>query len=485
MLFTTLFRGKFIVLSMLLYGCTSAPVELDTARHEATITEDRQRSQNNAAVPKTIKLSVDEALDIAVHENLDARVSALEYIGAQDSVTLEKIRALPAIEYTQTRHGRSNEPASSSLSILTGDESLEPSVSTERYRSTRDITLNWNLIDVATVLLEAKTASDRAEISKERHKKVIQNIHRDVYAAYWRVWADDKTRKQTHALINDTKKHMRNIDAAAKDKLISQDDAIRRKTPYLETISALKTLQNEAGLAQIELKSLLNLPQSTTVILTSNPQDIAGHTGQLLKADIETLELAALRSRPEMRESFIEKNISIRDTKKEIVRSMPGAELFFALNRDTNKFLVNESWRSYSIGLVQNIANLLSLPDRYLIARKNEDLNEARRVTLSAAIIAQVHIARHNLVHTQDLYTLASSEQKSAQYQAFSAQKKQHIGNVSKGEVLLSRLQAQEKTLQSYQSLAAAQDAYAALINTLGHEVGERVSITDLKAGTS
>jgi len=471
-------KGALILLSMIpLYGCTSTPVKLDTAKHEEIIRQDRQQSQANRAIPKNITLSIDEALDIALEENLDARVSALEYIGAQDSVTLEKIRALPTLEYTQSRVGRSNLAASSSRSTITGNQSLEPSTSSDRYRSTREISAQLNLIDTATVLLDVKNASDQAEIAKERHKKVIQNIHRDVSAAYWRAYGGQQYNEAITNLSSQAKSQMNNIDIATDEKLISKQEAILQKNPYLESIQQLKLLQNEASLASIELKSLLNLPQSTTIHLSSKPSADEKAIQHLLNTDIETLEITALRNRPEMREAFIDKNISIRDTKKEIVRTLPGAELFFSLNSDTNSFLVNDSWKSYSISIVQNIANLLSLPDRYNIARKNEDLIEARRTTLAAAILAQVHIAKHNLAHAKELETLANEDLETAQFEVFAAQKRQNSGHLAKGQLILTRIQALETQLQAAQAATATQDAYAAFINTLGANTGQTITL--------
>ncbi|MFK7840001.1 MAG: TolC family protein [Bdellovibrionales bacterium] len=463
--------------SSLVGGCASTSVEPGSNEYTAVIQEDRRALQDNEQVPSHIKLSIDEALDIAIHENLDARVAALEYLSSQKEITLENIKALPSMKYTLTRHGRDNQPASSSLSVLTGQQSLEPSVSQERYRSTRDISINWNIIDAASALMQGNEAADRAKISQERYQKVVQNIHRDVYAAYWSALLHEKAGTDTQKLINEVQKHILNIEIAAKERLISKTQSNQSKLPFLRSVAALEALQSEAKLARIELKSLLNLPQSTTLTLTSKPLSPLSTTHKMLKQDIEALELKALENRPEMREAFLNKNISIRKTKQEIIQTIPGADLFYALNQDTNSFLVDTSWKTYSISLVQNITSLLSFPDRYLAARKKEDLTEVRRITMAAAIMAQVHIARHGLISAEDQYQTAQQENHAAEQQAFAALKRQHAGHVSKSDTLLARSQAQEKKLEYYQSLAGFQESYAAFINALGLEVDDAVNI--------
>ncbi len=465
-------------------GCSSTSVDLDSSRHAAAIEQDRQNLQSPAQIPKRMNLSLEQAMDMALQENLDARVSALEYLSAQDNVTLENIKALPNVKWDLERNGRNSDPASTSFSVATGLQSLEPSISTERYRNTRDLTVSWNIIDAATALMQARSASDRAAISAERFAKVQQNIYRDVRSAYWRAWADDHTASETRNLIAQARAHMDKIDSAAAQRLISKSEAAQRKTPFLQAAKSLETLQNQIGLANIELKSLLNVPQDTVLILTSPPPKSTKALDEILKEDLEGLELLALQNRPEMREAFLEKNISIRAAKEEIVRTIPGTELFYALNGDSNRYLENNSWRSYSASLIQNITNLLTLPARYSIARKNEDLSEARRVTLAAAIIAQLHIARQGLGYAMDLQEIAQQEKQAAKSQSFAAQKRQHTGHAAKGDVLLARMQTQEKQIESYQALAASQDSYAALLNTLGLGLEDDPSLASLRAKT-
>jgi multidrug efflux system outer membrane protein len=470
---------------ILMNGCTSTSIDPDSPEFMAKIKEDRTLLQENDQIPEKIQLSIHDALQIAVHENLDAHVAAIEHLASQQDIRVENIRALPSMKYSVTRHGRNNHPASSSLSVLTGQQSLEPSVSQEKFRSTRDISVNWNLIDAASALMQGKNASSRAQIAESRYTKVLQNIHRDVYAAYWNALVDDKTEANTQQLIGEAHKHIENLDKAVTEKLISKTENAQRKAPFLQSIAALQALQNETNLSKIELKSLLNMPQATIITLTSEPEDFLEIATKQLGKDIETLELAALKNRPELREAFINKNISIRSTKQEIIRTIPGTELFYALNQDTNKFLVDTDWKTYSISLVQNITDLLTFPDRYLAARNNEDLSEARRITMAAAIIAQVHIARHGLVNAKDSLGIIRQAKDGAKQQEFSAKKRQQNGYSSKGDTLLTRLQTQEKTIEYYQSLANFQESFATFASTIGLKVGTTIQAVALETEAS
>jgi multidrug efflux system outer membrane protein len=475
-------RTSCVVIALTLSACSAANSDLDSAQFHEQIKEDRELTQT-LQTTETIKLSLEEAIARGVEANMDAQVSALEYLSAQDDVSLEKIKAFPSVKYAITRNGRSNPGASSSMSAATGLQSLEPSISSEQYRTLRDLDINWNVLDVATALMQTKQANDRAIIAGERHRKVLQNIRSDVYTAYWRAQAADKTKAETRKLVDAANGHSAKLDQAVNEKLISIAQAEQLKSQILERVSNLETAQNEALLAEIELKSLLSLPQGARVELTSKPNDIAQSYKTVLARDTEELELAALESRPEMREAYVQQNVSARDTRMEILKTIPGAELFFGFKNDTNKFLEDNSWQTFSASLVQSVTELLTLPTRYESAKNREEVTKARRLATATAILAQVHIARHSLVYANRQYQNALSAEKSAARLSYSAQKNSLAGNMSGMEVVLARLEAQEKKIKALQAYSAIQQAYADLAMSTGADITGSFSVAQATRG--
>ena len=178
-----------LVMPLLLAGCANNYASLDSKEHTQIIKADYQKIEELSSIDGVVIISLSEAIDQAIYYNLDARVSALEVLSAQDDITLEELKALPNLSASASYQGRNNLGASSSRSVISGNQSLEPSISTEPHRRTADLTFNWNLIDVALAALQSENASDRAIIAQERHKKVKQNIQRDVYTSYWRAYA--------------------------------------------------------------------------------------------------------------------------------------------------------------------------------------------------------------------------------------------------------------------------------------------------------
>tara|TARA_B100000780_G_C21119069_1_gene453100 strand:+ start:1544 stop:2980 length:1437 start_codon:yes stop_codon:yes gene_type:complete len=452
---------------ILLNACTADRIELGSSAHSQMIELDRQNVLDQDA-SEQISLSYAEALKRAIAHNLDARVSALEMLSKEDDIDIARLEAIPNLNITSTRYGRSNAGASSSRSIVTGRESLEPSFSTERYHDTSEISVNWNILNFMLAVANSRIAKDETLIAQQRHEKVLQNIERDVHAAYWRAYAYQRTTQETKALIAEADQQLRNITKADQNSFISASKAASLKQGILQQLQALKALDAELTYADIELKSLLSIPQKTKIILTSKPNDQDQLARSLLQSDIEALEKEALYNRPEVKETVLQKNIDAQNTRNTILRTMPGAELFFASNRDSNQFLYDQDWLSFSASLSQSLSALFTLPARHRAAKNIETLGEARRLSLIAAIMAQVHLAQRRLDITMEDYKDAKRSSRVAAENARKAETERKQGLSSGNNSLPIILQAQQEKIKALQMHAEMQDALSSLLNTLG-----------------
>ena len=470
---------------MILGGCSTPAVELDSAAHQSMIEADRKIAEDvQQGAAKQISLTLDQALQRGVVHNLDARVAALEILVQQKNVTLESLKALPSLNASRGYLGRDNDGASSSRSVLSGLESLEPSQSSDRDRQTAALELNWNLLDVALAYADAQKADMGAQISRERHEKVIHNIERDVYAAYWRAYAYQSTKTQTDALLVDTGRQIDRLNKAVKEKLISADMAGDQVVLLNDRVRSLKELNDQLNLSQIELKSLLALPMNADLVL-QKPDARASDYKSLLNESLEAQEWAALKNRPEVREEILQKNLTLQDTKREILTTLPGMELFVGANYDSNSFMQDSTWISSSAKLVQSIIGIFTLPTRYHAAKTKEDLADARRQALVAAVLAQTNIARTRLMTREMAYQDALRSLRSASSKSSLVGHKVSAGFASGQSALQARLENQIETVRSQLAQADVQDSYAAYMNTLGRRFFQPVNLTQAMRGAS
>jgi outer membrane protein TolC len=468
----TSFRLFSGLAAILLAGCAGTTTALDTAEHSQMLIADRDAGgQGLSEQGQIIKLSLEEAIARGYERNLDARVAALEALSQQDNVTLAQLRALPNMEASAGYVQRSNSGASSSRSVLTGKESLEPSQSTDEHRRIASLEANWNLLDAALALADASKARDETKIAGERYAKVIQNVERDVYTAYWRAQAYQEARSKAQALLDQSARQIDNFDTAANQKLLSSGQAAEKMALLSEKQRVLRDMNDRLSLAEIELKGMLSIPLDATLVLTTSRKDITGDVKRLLGENVTVQEWSALKSRPEMREEILKKNVSIKDTRREIFQSFPGLSIVASRQYDSNSFLAEPNWGNLSATIAQSITGLITLPDRYQAAKNKEAVADARRQALNSAILAQVHIARQRLQSSSEANIASQMAQRAASRKSHALAGQKSQGLSSGTDVTVAQLDAAIESVRAAQTYADMQDAYAAMYATLGHPI--------------
>lgn len=453
-----------MILAGFFSGC-GARVDLDTQGHTQMLQSDRVDLDDQT---QKIRLSLLDAVKRGMEKNLDARVAALEALSQQRSVSVTALRALPTVAASAEYTNRSNEGASSSRSVATGLESLEASQSVDRQRRLGALKLDWNLIDAAIALSDTAKARDDEKIAQERLQKVIQNVERDVYGAYWRALAYQNTANAAQAAMREAQMQIGQIEVARKKHLLGDELAASKTLELLERVQSYGELVDRSQLAQVELKSLLSYPAATQLVLTTKEPGSLSNLRKLVKGDIKSLEWLALRQRPEMREEILKRNITIEDTRREILQTFPGLNIALSRQYDSNNFLVDNVWNTLSLSIVQSVTNLLTLPARYQASKSRQYVADARRQALNAAIVAQIHIGRQRLLATQSAYQYLYRAAESANRKARSLQLRRINGLASGEDIVSSGLEAKRADLRAGLAYAEYLEAYAAMKNALG-----------------
>src|SRR5690606_32784831 len=115
-----------------------------------------------------------------------------------------------------------------------------------------------------------------------------------------------------------------------------------------------------------------------------------------LNVELSELEREALATRPELREQDYQARISAAETRKAMLRLLPGLEFSAGGHYDSNSFLVNQSWADYGVKITWNLFNVLSAPASINVSKAGEQVAEARRQAMSMAILAQLYVANAN-----------------------------------------------------------------------------------------
>ncbi|WP_271411398.1 TolC family protein [Pseudomonas sp. Q1-7] len=451
------------VLALAVTGCavTSQPIDRSVSEQRArqdlaTMFKDQE--------PLSGPLTLHQAMARAVKYNLEARLKVMEEALAKRQVDLATFDMLPRMAMEAGYAGRSNVSASSSQSVLTNTQSLEPSTSQDRDRGVADLTMVWNVLDFGVSYVSAKQQADQRLIVEERRRKVVHTIIQDVRSAYWRAVAADRLLQQIDSLMARVDEARGSSQRMSAERIGDPVQALSYQRALIEATRQLEEQRRALSLAKTELAALINLPLNTDFSLAAAD----GYAVPELKVDIARLEEEALASRPELREQDYQARISAAETRKAMLRLLPGLEFSAGGHYDSNSFLVNQSWADYGVKVTWNLFNALSAPAAIDVAKAGENVAAARRQAMSMAVLAQLYVANANYHEAQRQFQtnqeLAKLDGEIAE-QLRNRYKTQSIGELDLIQGELNTLQAQLKRDLSYAEL---RNAYAQLFVSAG-----------------
>ncbi|MBK1670373.1 transporter [Rhodovibrio sodomensis] len=388
------------VLGLGLGACAIQPEPLTRDETQARIETDLQ-AMFSEQEPIDGPLTLYEAMARAVMYNLDHRVEVMNEAISQHQLDLSRYDLLPRVVAESGYRRRSNVNASSSENVETGVQSLAPSTSEERDSFTADLNLTWNVLDFGVSYFTAQQQADRAMIAYERRRKVVHGIIQDVRAAYWRAVAAQRLQARVGPLLARVEAARANSERIEELRLDSPLNALNYQRTVLDAKRQLQTLRQDLALAKIELATLMNLPPDRDFELEMPADDVVLGRLALQPAELEQLALAY---RPELREQDYQSRVSATETRKALVRFLPGLEVFSGLHYDSNDFLVNQNWADYGVRVSWNLLNLLSAPARFEQAESQEQLVAARRQALSMAVLTQLYVAYGGYRQAEELY---------------------------------------------------------------------------------
>ncbi|CAI8934741.1 Transporter [Pseudomonas sp. IT-P253] len=379
------------LLALAVSGCavTSEPIERSVSEQRA---KSDLASMYRDQEPLSGPLTLHQAMARAVKYNLEGRLKIMEEALAKRQLDLASFDMLPRMALDAGYVGRNNTSGSSSQSVSTGAQSLEPSTSQDRDRRVADLTMVWNVLDFGVSYINAKQQGDQRLIVQERRRKVVNTIVQDVRSAYWRAVAAERLLKQIDSLMARVDAARDNSQSMSEQRIGDPVQALGYQRSLIEATRQLEEQRRALSLAKTELATLINLPMGTDLTLAT-PED---YPIPELKVGMDSLEQEALASRPELREQDYQARISAAETRKAMLRLLPGLEFSAGGHYDSNSFLVNDKWADYGVKVTWNLFNVISAPAAIDVAKAGEEVAKARRQAMSIAVLAQLYVANAN-----------------------------------------------------------------------------------------
>ncbi len=384
--------GTAVAVVLMLSACALSPSPYSADQFAAKAAADRH--ELTAAVPPlTHPLTLAEAIARAAKFNLDSRVKLMEQAQALDQLDVSKYDLLPKLTADAGYTGRSNPAAAVSRDLYTqGNALANPSYSTDRDDVTSDLTMTWNVLDFGVSYYAAHQQADRALIAGERRCKTLDTLVQDVRSAWWRAAAAQQLKGDVSSTLTLAERALADARKAEQANIKNPIEILRYQRSLVETIRQLESIEEELATAKTELSVLIGLAPGT-------PFDIAlpGEADLVAPAwtmPLEQMETVAVRDNPDLHEADYAERISLDDTRKAILRMLPGITFSLGRQYDSNSFLVYNRWNQAGARIAWNLMNVFSGPAEIKAAESGETVAHDRALAMQMAVLAQVHIAR-------------------------------------------------------------------------------------------
>jgi outer membrane protein TolC len=450
----------------LLSACAVTPEPFTQAEFNAQAAADRAamfKGQEALSGP----LTLEEALARVLKYNLDRRAKMMEEALALGQLDLDRFDLLPKLAANAAFTARSEPNATVSRDLINQTTSTgNPTYSTDRDTLTADLGLTWNLLDFGVSYFTAHQNADRALIASERRRRTVQNLAQEVRFTFWRAAAAQALKDKVAATVATAERALKDAEKVEAERLRDPVDSLRVQKTLLESIRQLEAIDQELTTAKAELAALINLPPGTDFRLdTSRAMEVP-----VIDLGVERMEELALANNPDLREQDYLGRITVDETRKEIVKLLPGVTFSASRQYDSNSFLLANRWSEAGARLSWNLINLISAPDRIDHAETAEKVAEAKRLALRMAVLAQVHVvstqfdsAAKQFQRADRLWTI---ETRLAQASANQSQG----GTQSEIEKVTQDTSAIAAELRRYQTYAQLQSAFGKLRATIGSD---------------
>ncbi|PTT76269.1 transporter [Pelomonas sp. HMWF004] len=446
-----------------LTGCAVQPTAFTAEERQARVTADCT-AMFAQQEPVKGAINLDEAMARAIKYNLDHRLKLMEEAVSQRQLDLSSTELLPRLVASAGYNTRDNELASSSRDVVTGQQSLAPSTSSDRQRRSADLGLSWNVLDFGVSYYQAHQQADRYLVAQERRRKVVHLLMQQTRQAYWQAVGAQLLEAKIDPVLQQARQALEDSRKVEGERLRSPLEALTFQRQLIDIVRQLEAVRDELQQAKPRLASVMNLEPGRAFSVV--PLTELGVPRVTLTT--ERMEETALLRRPELVEAQYNERISLLETRKAMARLLPGIEVNLGGHYDSNSYLVNQQWWDAGLRVSWNLFNVLNAGQIRGLAQAQLDVAQQQRLALNMAVLTQVHLAhldyQTRVRQYQMTQELNSVEQRILQYTRNAAS----ASAQGKLEEIRAMAAAMMAELRLYQSYGAMQGAYGQLIATLG-----------------
>lgn len=449
---------------LVLTGCAVSPTPFAEDESRKIIEADRTLAFKDMA-PITGPLTLEEAIARALKYNLEHRTRLLQQALASDQLEAGKFDMLPRLMANAGYASRDNDATRKTLNPTTGTVSDVGYVSADRAHSTGDISVLWNVLDFGASYYTSKQNSDQLLIASERRRKAMHTLIQNVRTAYWRAQAAEQLSGQLREAIHQGESALVDAKKVTAERVKNPTESLRYRRLLLENLRLMEGVERELASARIELINLIGAMPGSMITLAKG--DLIPPP---LNLSMNAMEETALMQNADLRESFYNTRIAAAETRKSILKMLPGITFDYGSKWDNDSYLINQQWREAGLRVSFNLFNILSGPSRLKAAERNEKVEAARRMALQMSVLTQVHLASHQYGDALRQYKRADAIFQVDGEMAQIVQSQQQSNMASKMDKISANVTYILSAVRRYQAIAKVHEAASRVQATLGLE---------------
>ncbi|QLF94362.1 TolC family protein [Pseudomonas sp. ABC1] len=404
----TSLRMAIVCAALGLSACAVTPEALTPEQQLAEANADR-RSMFEAQEPVSGAISLEEAMARAVKYNLQQRLGLMQRALEDNTLSVSNLNLLPQLAASAGWKGRDNVSGSSSESVTTGRQSLEPSTSSDRATRDANLRLSWNVLDFGVSYFSAKAQANKVLAAEEARRKVVADIIQQVREAYWQAASAERLQPEVQRALSEARDALQQARQTEQQRLIAPLESLRYQKGLLEMVRQLEVVEGELAVAKSRLASLMNLPPATEYSLVLPGE--SSYTQPALAYNLADLEATSMVQRPEIRSESYEARNAVLETRAAMLKLLPGANLFVGTNYDSNSYLVNDNWADAGMQVSWNLFNVLAYPQVKKTGEARQQLAELRRQAMRMAVLTQVNVAWREFQRSSQVFARSNELQ--------------------------------------------------------------------------
>lgn len=457
--------AAFVGSSFILSACTVSVPVIDREQALKLNSERLGRVRAEQAAVNA-PLDLQDAIARALLYNLDYRAAYMSEAMAKEDLTRSSYALWPQLAANAGYSSRSNYALSVSKDPNTGEQTLQPSTSSDKQINTGQLQMTWNALDFGVGYLRARQKGNAALMAEEQRRKAFQVIVQDVTSAWWRALAAQRMEPRLTVLRERVESALERSRQMEEMRLQGQFVTLDYRRDLLLSLKRLAALQEEVLNARNDLARLIALSPDQDLSLLD--ADVVPDPAWLPSLSREQMRRIALANRPELRELNYRQRVAALEGKVAIASLFPSLSLSGGGSYDSNSYLINNQWFDFNARFSFNLLGLAALPSNLRYKKAMESAESLRADAMAVAVISQIDVALRAIDSDRKGWCLSRelsrvADERERQYKARSS-------SMSGDE--LSQIRAEVESvlagLESAFSRAELESSQAMLLSSLG-----------------